>query len=208
MTQKENRNDPQSPAERRASFIELTRDIEAVEHIGRHNRLFGRRQKIAEQLIAAGGNSEREFLPLLEDPSLAVRYTAAFAVKPFDRARFEAVLRALAEGGGEVGRKARSSLEWAKRQDEHPPSPLGSGGPGWRLVPHLWAWQASNPPPPALNRAQSDQDEASRAGAVGDHASREARNRAMAERRHGAGASEHAAWRPASGSARLALAAL
>jgi hypothetical protein len=31
MTQKENRNDPQSPAERRASFIELTRDIEAVE---------------------------------------------------------------------------------------------------------------------------------------------------------------------------------
>jgi hypothetical protein len=105
-------------------------------------------------LIAAGGNSEREFLPLLEDPSLAVRYTAAFAVKPFDRARFEAVLRALAEGGGEVGRKARSSLEWAKRQDEHPPSPLGSGGPGWRLVPHPWAWQASNPPPPALNRAQ------------------------------------------------------
>jgi hypothetical protein len=57
-------NDPRSPAELRASFVELTHDIEAVEHIGRHIRLVGRRRKIAEQLIAAGGNSEREFLPL------------------------------------------------------------------------------------------------------------------------------------------------
>ena len=97
MTRKENRNDPRSPAELRASFIELTHDIEAVEHIGRHNRLFGRRRKIAEQLIAAGGNSERELLPLLED--LAVRFAVAYDVKPFDRARFEAVLRALAESG-------------------------------------------------------------------------------------------------------------
>jgi hypothetical protein len=51
------------------------------------------------------------FDPLLEDSSLAVRYTAAFDVKPFDRARFEAVLTALAESSGEMGQKARSSLE-------------------------------------------------------------------------------------------------
>src|ERR1700731_815842 len=74
MTRKENRNDPRSPAELRASFIELTHDIEAVEHIGRHNRLFGRRRKIAEQLMGAGGNPDGEPLPLLEDPSLAVRW--------------------------------------------------------------------------------------------------------------------------------------
>ncbi|MGB6174975.1 MAG: DUF1963 domain-containing protein [Methylocella sp.] len=154
MTQKENHNDPRSPAELRASFIELTREIEAVEHIGRHNRLARQRRKIAEQLIVAGGNSERELLPLLEDPSPAVRYTVAFDVKPFDQARFEAVLTALAESGGEIGRKAQSSLDWAKRQDERPPSPLGSEDPGVRRVPHLYAWQASNPPPPALNRAQ------------------------------------------------------
>lgn len=91
MTPNENRNDPQIPAELRASFIELTHDIEAVEHIGRHNRLFGRRQKIAERLIAAGGNSERELLQVFEDPSLAVRYAVAHDVKPFDRARFENV---------------------------------------------------------------------------------------------------------------------
>ena len=113
-------NDPRSPAELRAAFVELTREIEADEHIGRQNRLVGRHEKIAEQLIAAGGNSEREFLPLLEDQSLAVRYAVAFHVKPFNRARFEAVLRALAESGGEVGRKAHSSLEWAKEQDDHP----------------------------------------------------------------------------------------
>ena len=154
MTQKENRNDPRSPAELRASFIELTHEIEAVEHIGRHNRLFGRRQKIAEQLIAAGGNSERELLPLLEDSSLAVRYTAAYDVKPFDRARFEAVLTALAESGGEIGREARSSLERAKRQDEHSPSLLDPNDPERRRVGQLYAWQASNPPPPGLNRAQ------------------------------------------------------
>ena len=64
MTRNENHNDPRSPAELRASFVELTHDIEAVGHISRHNRLFGRRRKIAGQLIAAGGNSEREFLPL------------------------------------------------------------------------------------------------------------------------------------------------
>jgi hypothetical protein len=154
MTRKENHDDPRSPAELRASFVELTRDIEAVEHIGRHNRLVGRRRKIAEKLIAPGGNSEREFLPLLEDSSLAVRYTVAFHVKPFDRARFEAVLRALAESGGEIGRKARSSLEWAKRQDEHPPSLLDPEDPDRRRVGQLLAWQASNPPPPGLNRAQ------------------------------------------------------
>jgi hypothetical protein len=97
MTRNVNHNDPRSPAEVRASFIELTHDIEAVEYIGRHNRLFGRRQKIAEQLIAAGGNSERELLPLLEDSSPAVRYAVAYDAKPFDRARFEAVLKALAD---------------------------------------------------------------------------------------------------------------
>jgi hypothetical protein len=69
MTGKEDRDDPRSPAKLRAAFVKLTYEIEAVEHIGRHNRLFGRRMKIAEQLIAAGGNTERELLPLLDDPS-------------------------------------------------------------------------------------------------------------------------------------------
>lgn len=129
MTPKEDRYDPRSPAELRTAFIGLTHEIEAVEQLGRKNRLFGKRTKIAEQLIAAGGNSEWEFLPLLDDPSPAVRYTAAYHVKPFDRARFEAVLRALAESGDEIGREARSSLEWLKWQEEHPPSPLRSDDP-------------------------------------------------------------------------------
>lgn len=150
----ENHDDPRSPAELRAAFVELTHEIEAVEHIGRHDRLVGQRQKIAEQLIAAGGNSERELLPLLEDPSLAVRFTAAFHVKSFDRARYEAVLTALAESGGEIGREARSSLEWAKRQDEDPPSLLDPDDPDQRRVGQLYAWQASNPPPPCLDHAQ------------------------------------------------------
>ncbi|MGH6812776.1 MAG: hypothetical protein ACREDM_10645 [Methylocella sp.] len=122
MTRKEDRDDPQNPAELRAAVVGLTHEIEAVEHICRQNRLVGRRKKISEQLIAAGGNSEHELLPLLDDPSPAVLYTAAFDVKPFDRARFEAVLWALAESGGEIRREARSSLEWVKRQDEQPPS--------------------------------------------------------------------------------------
>src|ERR1700730_2010076 len=154
MTRTENPIDRRSPAELRAAFIGLIHRFEAVEHIGRHNRLFGPRQKIAEQLIAAGGNSERELLPLLENGSLAVRYTAAYDVKPFDRARFEAVLTALAESGGEIGRKARSSLEWAKRQDAQPPSPLGPEEADRRRVGQLLAWPASNPPPPGLDRAQ------------------------------------------------------
>jgi hypothetical protein len=45
MTGKEDRDDPRSPAELRAAFVK----IEAVEHIGRHKRLFGRRKKITEQ---------------------------------------------------------------------------------------------------------------------------------------------------------------
>jgi hypothetical protein len=32
-----NHNEPRSPAELRAAFVELTHEIEAVEHIGRHN---------------------------------------------------------------------------------------------------------------------------------------------------------------------------
>ncbi|MGB6325534.1 MAG: DUF2019 domain-containing protein [Methylocella sp.] len=130
MPRKENHNDRRSPAELRVSFIELIREIEAVEHIGQHNRLFGRRQKIAEQLIAAGGNSEREFLPLLEHPSLAVRYAAAFDVKPFDRARFEAVLTALAEGGGGIGRKATRSTGVAGPTQPSPPSIIGPNSTG------------------------------------------------------------------------------
>jgi hypothetical protein len=69
MTGKEDRDDPRSPAKLRAAFVKLTYEIEAVEHIGRHNRLVGRRMKITEQLIAAGGNTERELLLLLDDPS-------------------------------------------------------------------------------------------------------------------------------------------
>ncbi|MGH6839258.1 MAG: DUF1963 domain-containing protein [Methylocella sp.] len=154
MPKKEVRDEPKSPAELRAAFIDLTHKIEAVEHIGRINRLYGRRRKIVDQLIAAGGNSERELLPLLDDSSPAIRYDAAFDVKPFDRARFEAVLKALVEGGGEIGRKARSSLEHVKRQDEEPPPRLLSDDPEIQLVPHLYAWQASNPPPPGISRAQ------------------------------------------------------
>jgi len=75
MTRKEDRDDPKSPADSRAAFVRLTHEIEAVEHIGRQNPVVGRRKTITEQLIAAGGNSERELLPLLDDPSLAVRYT-------------------------------------------------------------------------------------------------------------------------------------
>jgi hypothetical protein len=137
MTRNENHNDPRSAAELRAAFIELTHEIEAVEHIGRDNRLCGRRQKIAEQLIAAGGNSEREFLPLLEDPSRAVRYTAAFDVKPFDRARFEAVLRDLAEGGGECKGIIPSHADLAERAITAAECPLGFGplrGAPWRMA--------------------------------------------------------------------------
>ncbi|MGH6822048.1 MAG: DUF1963 domain-containing protein [Methylocella sp.] len=154
MTRKADRDNPRSPAELRAAFVGLTNEIEAVEHIGRQNRLVGRRKSITEQLIAAGSNSEREILPLLDDPSLEVRYTAAFDVKPFDRARFEAVLNALAESGGEMGRQARSSLEEVKRQEEHPPSLLGADTPERKRVRQLCEWQASNPPPPGISRAQ------------------------------------------------------
>ncbi|MGH6845820.1 MAG: hypothetical protein ACRECU_14135, partial [Methylocella sp.] len=76
MTRKEDRDDPKSPAELRAAFIGLTHAIEVVEHIGRQNPLVGKHRKITEQLIAAGGNSEREILPLLDDPSPEVRYSA------------------------------------------------------------------------------------------------------------------------------------
>jgi hypothetical protein len=137
MTRNVNHNDPRSPAEVRASFIELTHDIEAVEYIGRHNRLFGRRQKIAEQLIAAGGNSERELLPLLEDSSPAVRYAVAYDVKPFDRARFEAVLRALAESGGECKGITPSHADLAERAITAAECPLGFGplrGAPWRMA--------------------------------------------------------------------------
>jgi len=41
MTGKEDRDDPRSPAKLRATSVKLTYEIEAVEHIGRHNCLFG-----------------------------------------------------------------------------------------------------------------------------------------------------------------------
>jgi hypothetical protein len=113
----ENHNDPRSPAE--------------------HNRLFGRRQKIAEKLIASGGNSERNSRHSLGGFVAGRALCGGVRRQAVRPSRFEAVLRALAESGGEIGRKARSSLEWRSGK-MRPPSLLGPRMPTGDAWDNFW----------------------------------------------------------------------
>jgi hypothetical protein len=116
-------------------------------HVGRANRIDGQIREIGERLVALGGTSERELLPLLKHRSGNVRRSAAYAVRPFDRSLFLSTMEGLVRAGGAIGRKAQSDLEF----EAMPREPMPAPDPNWLRIIN---WQEDNPPPPAMTRSQ------------------------------------------------------
>jgi hypothetical protein len=136
-------------------YVELVLLEENTDHIGRKNRISGWVHDIGKRLIAIGSESEREAMPLLEHRSEAVRFAAAYLIKPFNRELFVSVLESLARNVfSDIGREARFALSWRKSEDERASRPSGpdpAPDPNWLRILH---WQRDNPPPPAMNRGK------------------------------------------------------
>jgi len=127
---------------------------ERTAHVGRANRIFGQIRHITERLVALGGASEHELLPLLSHVSAKVRHSAAFAVKPFNPKLFYSVMEELVRAGGMAGREAQSSLEAIKLREKYearPAEPMPAPDPD-RL--RTINWQDDNSPPPAMTRGR------------------------------------------------------
>ena len=138
----------------RQRFVEMTLLHAKTQHVGRQNRIFGWCRAIEERLVAVGGASERELLPLLDHPSEVIRRSAAYAVRPFNRELFLTVMEQLVRAGGEIGRTVRHDLEFMKLREEfeaRPPTPDPAPDPNWLRI---LDWQRDNPPPPAMRREQ------------------------------------------------------
>src|SRR5215472_9829356 len=143
--------DPESLRQR---YVEMVLLHERTLHVGRANRILGWIADIGKELVARGGMSERELLPLLNHPSAQVRRSAADDIKPFNRDLFLSVMEDLVRAGGAVGRKAGFDLESMKRREENeakPPTPRSPPDPNWLRIVN---WQKDNPPPPAMRREQ------------------------------------------------------
>jgi hypothetical protein len=127
---------------------------ERTQHVGRANRIFMRIHEIGERLIALGGTSDRELLPLLSHPSRKVRRSAAFDIRPFNRDLFLSVMESLVQEGGAIGREAQFDLQLMARREEaeaepRHPDPLPDPN---RL--RIIDWQQDNPPPAAMSQRQ------------------------------------------------------
>ena len=137
----------------RNKYVEMVLLHEKTLHIGQKNRVFGWKHEIGKRLIAIGAESAREAMPLLEHPSEAVRFAAAYLIKPFNRELFINLLEGLAGHRTEIGRDARFALSWLKSEEERasqPSSPAPAPDPNWLRIVH---WQENNPPPAAMSRA-------------------------------------------------------
>jgi hypothetical protein len=137
----------------RQRYAEMVLLHDKTGHVGRKNRIFGWCNDIGKQLVALGGSSERELLPLLDHPSPAVRRSAAFDIRPFNRELFIATMEALVSVGGWIGREAHLDLELMRSRETRaaePPEPMPAPDPN-RLK--IVSWQETNPPLAAMSRA-------------------------------------------------------
>jgi hypothetical protein len=138
----------------RQLYAETVLLYERTHHVGRANRIYRWISDIAERLIALGGMTERELLPLLSHPSGKVRYTAAFDIKPFNRNLFLSTMGDLVHEGGTIGREAQSGLAFAKSEDTPEPNaatPALPPDPNWE---RRLNWQEDNQPPRGMTRGQ------------------------------------------------------
>jgi uncharacterized protein YwqG len=86
------------------------KELPAVKHGGRQNRLARRCRKIIDLLKARTDGTAHFLKPLLSDPDLRLRLTAATLYKAVDHAAYLAVAGELAQRQDEIGRAARESL--------------------------------------------------------------------------------------------------
>lgn len=138
----------------RQRYAETVLLHERTQHVGRANRIFEQIRAIGEQLVARGGASERELLPLLHHPSGTVRHSVAFKIRPFNPDLFMSVMQSLIREGGAAGSEAQSSLEILElraKYDAASRAPDPPPDPNWLRIVN---WQESNPPPRAMTAGQ------------------------------------------------------
>src|SRR5579864_5999555 len=116
----------------RQRYAEMILLHEKTGHVGRQNRIFGWCDEIGKRLVALGDASERELLPLLDHFSPAVRRSAAFDIRPFNRELFVATLEPLTRTGCWIGRKPHSDLKFMrsrKARAAEPQQPMPAPDP-------------------------------------------------------------------------------
>lgn len=136
-------------------WAQTEKELPAVEHGGRRNRLGRRCRKIIELLKARTDGTTRFLQPLLSHPDLRLRLTAATLYKPVDHAAYRAVTGELARRGDAIGRDARGSLEWDAASAQY--STSGATLQQLQRLAEAANRRASRPPPAGLSRAELEQ---------------------------------------------------
>ena len=140
-----------SPTTLAATAVDYLRLVKATEHTGHSNRLMGKIFQIADALRATDGGKSA-LLSLLADGDPAIRLSAAYWCKPFDRAASLAALHGLAERKDEIGRDAQGSLRWAEEEEKpRPQAPLPQARTDWFFN------RTRNAPPQGIDRATLEQ---------------------------------------------------
>lgn len=134
------------------AFVEAIRDYEAIDHIGRKNRLAKGRSRIIEAIESRDGGRASLLKPLLEHPDPRVRLEAAYAYREVDHEAFVSVLTELASLRDEIGQKARSGLEFSAGHW----SSVDAAREPYRPSESVF-WRSRSAPPVGLNRADLEQ---------------------------------------------------
>lgn len=133
-------------------WVRTEKEWPAIEHGGRRNRLAKRCIKILDLLKMRTDGTTRFLQPLLSHADPGSRLSAAIGYKRVDHAAYVAVVGELARRKDEIGRKARSSLEWDAQsaqfsQTEPTPEQLARSRESANR-------RVSRPPPEGISRPQ------------------------------------------------------
>lgn len=136
-------------------WVRLEQEWPTVEHGGRKNRLVRRGRRIIELLKARTNGTTRFLQPLLTHPDAKLRLTAATWYKSVDHEAYRAVAEELAQRKDEIGRHARSSLEWDARSMQY--STSGPTPEQLQRSAEAANLRVSRPPPSGLSRGALEQ---------------------------------------------------